>query len=83
MLTVHVEHTDTFAGEPNYCWVRRHKFEAADNASRRTLVMRAKELCGLTGHRCDVTEYGDDITIKPHDFHEVVFVTCEPKHETT
>ncbi len=78
MLTIRVEHTDTFAGQPNYCWVRRHEFVADESASRRTLVMKTKELCGLTGHRCDVTECGDDITITPHGVHEIVLVTCHP-----
>lgn len=81
MLSVRVEHTDTFAGEPNYGWVRRHEFEAPDNASRRTLVRRAKQECGLTNEPCDVIEWGDEITIKPRGLHQIVFVTCEPKEE--
>ena len=28
MSTFHIEVTDTFSGEANYCWVRRYKYEA-------------------------------------------------------
>ena len=81
MLNVRVEHTDTFAGEANYCWVNRHEFEAADNVSRRSLVRRAKAECGLTNIPCDVTEWGDDLTIQPRGLCQIVFVTCETKSE--
>jgi hypothetical protein len=81
MLSVRVEHTDTFAGEPNYGWVHRHEFEAVDDASRRTLVRRAKAECGLTNEPCDVIEWGDEITIKPRRLHQIVFVSCETKEE--
>ena len=83
MLNVRVEHTDTFAGEANYGWVHRHEFEAVDNASRRTLVRRAKQECGLTNIPCDVVEWGDDITIQPRGLCQIVFVTCETKEEAS
>jgi hypothetical protein len=81
VLNVRVEHTDTFCGEANYSWVNRHEFEALDNASRRTLVRRAKAECGLTNEQCDVVEWGDEITIKPRGLHQIVFITCETKEE--
>ncbi len=81
MLSVKVEHTDTFAGEANYGWVNRHEFKANDDASRRSLVRRAKAECGLTNHPCDVTEWGDDITIQPRGLNQIVFVSCETKSE--
>jgi hypothetical protein len=74
VLTFEVIHTDTFAGEANYAWVNRHEFKAADDASRRSLVQRAKKECGLTNHPCDVTEWGDDITIQPRGLNQIVFV---------
>ena len=83
MLNVRVEHTDTFAGEANYGWIKRHEFEAVDNASRRTLVRRAKAECGLTNEPCDVIEWGDEITIKPRGLHQIVFVTCETKENAS
>ena len=76
MLRISVEHTDTFAGEANYGWLNRHEFKAADDVSRRSLVRRAKAECGLTNIPCDVTEWGDDITIQPRGLCQIVFVTA-------
>lgn len=56
------EHTDTFAGEANYCWVRR---ETVDSASRRTIVRAAKRFAGFTGMRCVVDDAGDWFAIRP------------------
>lgn len=73
-----VEHTDTFGGEANYCWVRRYEIEAKgadDQAQRRSLVRQAKALCGLTGVRCKVDDFGDMIRIQPQGICQVIFVT--------
>jgi hypothetical protein len=72
-----VEQTDTFGGEANYCWVRRYTIAGGDNVSRRALVRRAKALCGLTGVRCDVSDYGDTIDIRPRGMAQVVFVNWQ------
>ena len=77
LMTVSVTHTDTFGGEANYGWVNRHEFEEWTGAARRTLVMRAKAACGLTGVPCDVEEYGDELTIRPRGLCQVVFVECK------
>ena len=76
LMTVTVTQTDTFCGEPNYGWVERHEFQELSGASRRTLVMKAKKLCGLTGVLCDVEDYGDELTIRPHGVYRIVFVAC-------
>jgi len=81
MLNVRVEHTDTLEGEPNFCWSHKYEFEAVDNASRRTLVRRAKQECGLTNVPCDVVEWGDEITLKPRGLCQIVFITCETKED--
>ena len=72
-----VEHTDTFSGEANYCWVRR--YHCAADLSPRQLVRMAKAACGLTGHPCVVTRYGDMTAIRPRRICQVIFITWEEK----
>ena len=67
-----VEHTDTFAGEANYCWVRRYQIKGT---GRQTIIRRAKKACGLTGVRCRVTDFGDMFEIRPQGICQIVFVT--------
>ena len=85
-----VEITDTFAGEANYSWVRRHSFTMpelthygydgsqgytkANKAFNRQLVRKAKALAGWTGHRCKVEHYGDTVRIEPVGACLVAFV---------
>lgn len=69
----HVEHTDTFAGEANYCWVRRYTIPG--NPTKRALIRRAKAYTGLTGVRCRVEYYfGDGYALYPQGMAQVVFV---------
>lgn len=74
-MIVNFEHTDTFAGESNYSWVRRESFKAPDNVSDRALVRRAKYWAGINGVRSRVDKFGDLIAIYPSDRCHVVFVT--------
>ena len=79
-MAFEVEHTDTFGGEANYCWVRRYTITPPDHIaddrqkSRRWLVRQAKALCGLTGVRSIVSDYGDMLEIRPRGICQVVFV---------
>lgn len=57
-----LEHTDTFGGEANYCWVNRATIEADND---RQVVRQAKAFAGYTGRRCRVEKYGDMIRITP------------------
>ena len=59
-----IEHTDTFGGEANYCWVRR-AYIKRDNLSRRAIVRTVKQWAGYTGHRCRVDDLGDTLAIYP------------------
>jgi len=70
-----VEHTDTFGGEANYCWVRRYIIEADDSISDLALVRRAKQYCGLSGCRSKTENWGDMLVIKPAKIHQIIFVT--------
>ena len=38
MCRYSVEMTDTFAGEANYCWVRRVEIDAPADATSQTLI---------------------------------------------
>lgn len=75
-MKFHIEHTDTFGGEANYCWVNRTEIERPANASDRALVRAAKAFAGLTGMRCRVDNYGDHLAIYPADICQVVFVSA-------
>jgi len=75
-MTYNLELTDTFGGEANYSWVKRAQIDAPSNASRRSLVRRAKAWAGLTGMPCEVSDHGDMIQVKPRGQCVVMFVTC-------
>lgn len=85
-----VEYTDTFAGEANYCWVRRYTLDISKmthysyNGStnycktnkefNHELIRKAKALVGLTGVRGTVNCYGDTIEFKPRNMCTVLFI---------
>ena len=71
-----VEHTDTFSGESNYCWVHRHE---VSGETRLQVIRRAKKACGLNGVRCTVSDFGDMYEIRPQGLCQVVFVTYQDK----
>lgn len=72
-----VTHTDTYGGEANYGWVKRHMFDVDTDTSQRTVVRRAKVLANLTGVKSETYDYGDSLTIKPRGYAQVVFVDFE------
>jgi hypothetical protein len=76
-MNINLEHTDTFAGESNYSWVRRITIDAPETLSDRAIVRRAKAWAGLSGIRARVEKFGDMIAIRPACICEVVFVTFE------
>ena len=76
-MIVNFEHTDTFAGEFNYSWVRRESFSAPDNLSDRAIVRRAKAWARLSGIRARVDKLGDMLAIYPQGIAQVVFVTFD------
>jgi hypothetical protein len=70
-----LEHTDTFGGEANYCWVRRESLaDSGDKPlTRRQIVRAAKAFAGFTGMRCEVESYGDMYRITPRGICQTVF----------
>jgi hypothetical protein len=89
--TYDVEYTDTFGGEANYAWVRRHvvsvpelthygydgssNYRAANKIAERELMRRAKAAVGLTGVRGVKSSFGDGIEFRPYGMATVMFVT--------
>lgn len=89
--TYELEITDTFGGDANYCWVYRDTINMpelthygydgstnyckANKVFRRELVKKAKAIAGWTGRRCEVSEFGDTIEIRPRGAAMVAFVT--------
>lgn len=79
-----VEFTDTFGGEANYCWVRRYAIDPKTD-SQRAIVRMAKKICGFTGDRCEVSDFGDSYWIRSLDRPVIAFVDwfddTNPNHQ--
>lgn len=69
-----IEITDTFGGEANYAWVRRHTLDVSPKITDLALVRRAKRKAEWSGIRCKVSRYGDTIEIRPHGVCCVLFI---------
>jgi hypothetical protein len=76
-MKITFEHTDTFNGEANYCWVKRETFTHEKELSDLALVRRAKAFAGFTGIRCCVEHWEDTIAIFPNNLCQVVFITFD------
>lgn len=61
-----VEYTDTFGGEPNYCWVRRERLVIPFGTSDREVMRRAKAAVGLTGVKGRSIHDGDRLEFRPY-----------------
>lgn len=88
-----IELTDTFAGEANYCWVKRatvtmpeltaygydggSNYVKANRIFERELMKRAKAAVGLTGIRGRKDSHGDQIDFRPYGLAQVMFVTYD------
>ena len=64
------EHTDTFGGEANYCWVNRGIVEC----NEKSVVREVKKALGLTGYPCRKTYYGDMIRLDLVGACQVIFI---------
>lgn len=92
-----VEYTDTFGGEANYSWVRRHvvtmpelthygydggtNYAKANKVYQRELMKRAKAAVGLTGVRGVTSHYGDMSEFRPYGSATVLFITYSEDSE--
>ena len=91
MNKYNIEYTDTFAGEANYCWVKRAtvtmpelthygydggtNYVKANKAFERELMKRAKAEMGLTSVRGRREEWGDCIAFYPYGSNTVMFIS--------
>ena len=71
MYKYEIEYTDTFAGEANYCWVKRDSFMVCKQSLVRSF---AKQLVGLKGIRGTWEDYGDMLKFTPRGMNTVLFV---------
>ena len=69
------EMTDTFAGEANYCWVKRVELPAA--TTLKAAVRMAKRELGISGVRCRAAYYGDAARLDVCGACVVLFVCWE------
>ena len=72
MLVTHAEMTDTYGGEPNYCWVKRTSNITAK--TEKGLIKKVKSEFGLTGVKCKKYHFGDMIQLNPRNMNIVVFI---------
>lgn len=70
-----IEVTDTYCGEANYSWLDRTSIWMDENASDLEIIRKVKNVLGLSGHKCKVTNYGDVFEIDPQGQCIRVFVT--------
>ena len=74
-MRVICEVTDTFGGEANYSWCRCKELCIKDNASRRSIIRKAKQVLGINSRHVSVEDYGDAYTLRfPENI--VVFISC-------
>ena len=59
-MIAQIELTDTFCGEANYSWVKRHEFET-DGLTDNQIIRKARKLIGLDGVRTNKNDCGDMI----------------------
>lgn len=72
-MSIQIEHTDTFGGEANYCWVNR--WYCKEDLTDKQAIRLAKRLTGFTGHRCAKQNYGEIIDLRPQGVCHVIFIT--------
>jgi hypothetical protein len=91
MNTYEYEYTDTFAGEANYCWIKRGKvtmpelthygydgssnYSKANKIAARELMKAVKAEVGLTGIRGAVHHHGGMTEFRPYGMCTVLFIT--------
>ena len=76
-MKIQIEHTDTFGGEANYCWVNRETIELDNNATDRQIVIAAKKVLGMTGVKCRKEDWSDTLVLRPIGIHQIIFITFE------
>lgn len=66
-------YTDTFGGEPNFCWVERGEVSEANNLKHALRLARKK--VGLTGVKGRiVANNGDEVCWKPNGMNTIIMI---------
>jgi len=73
----YAEHTDTFAGEANYGWLRTCRVALDSDASDRMVVRAIKAELGLTGVPCRTISDSDTLTLDVVGSCQIVFISRE------
>ena len=71
------EYTDTFGGDANYSWVKRHEEEFPENISDLALMRRAKKWAGLANVKGRSENWGDTLAFYPRGYCTVLFINAE------
>lgn len=80
MQTFHVEITDTFAGEANYCWVERYEVSAKNEAGAMRKIANYRG--SKPGWR-QTANYGDSVRYDHKLAPICMFIECaNPDNET-
>jgi hypothetical protein len=58
--------TDTFGGEPNFCWVRKYSIVLDQAASKTAIVRRIKKAAHMSGCRGASDWIGDGYRFRPY-----------------
>lgn len=74
-MVAEIEVTDTFGGEANYSWVNRYTLRHPAGMHKQERMRQIKALIGWTGIRCEVSDYGGTLDIRPRGMCQVCFVT--------
>lgn len=74
-LITHVEVTNTYGGEANYSWVRRHELRGLEGKSDLAIVRRVKREIGWSGHRCRTEKWAMESASFPVAFAKFVLST--------
>jgi hypothetical protein len=77
-MKLKVEYTDTFAGEPNYCWAHRGDIEVPSNISDAQAKRLAKRFVDLNGVDGRWAKHDDLLEFRPYKLCRVLFVSFEP-----
>jgi hypothetical protein len=90
MQTCEYEYTDTFAGEANYCWMKRgsvsvpdltrygydgsHGYAKANKRQQAVIVRRVKAALGISRIKHVTETWGDQIKVTPRNSGTVIFI---------
>lgn len=70
---IEAEYTDTFGGEPNYCWVERQTLKIPHDSSDKLVMRRLRKAFGLEGVKGRWNNNGDTWEFRPYKMFRILF----------